>query len=105
MSEHCDLTARAIRPEDFKKIDFRKNDLDSTISLNLGVVLGKMVRTCQRKDGWCFTWEDYAQAPNTLGIEKDYLDELVRMGYLSRKNGVYRVLDAFINTFHPVAAA
>jgi hypothetical protein len=97
------LTVETVRPENFQNFDFRKNDLDSPRSLNLGIVAGNAVRACQLTGAWDFTIGEYMQMDDEfLGIEEDLLNELVTMGLLSCDgDGIYRMLDAFFRFFPP----
>ncbi len=46
-----------------------------------------------------FTWKDYDKMckHEVSSEEKEVLDELVELGYLSQKNGIYSIEDYFIS--------
>jgi len=53
------LTVGTVKLADFKDRDFRKNDLDSPRSVNLGIVAGKVINACQWVGAWNFSLDEY----------------------------------------------
>jgi hypothetical protein len=101
------LTIGTVSPMDFTNLDFRKNNLDSPRSVNLGVVVGKLINTCQFVGHWIFSLDEYKLVNDEylggeyLGMEEELLDELVRLGLLSREGEYYYILDKFLEFFPP----
>jgi hypothetical protein len=88
--------------ENFTNRDFRKNDLDSPRSVNLGIVAGKAVNACQFVGMWNFNLDEYKLINDEyLGVEEELLNELVSLGLLFREGKYYYVLNKFFQFFPP----